>query len=122
MTATQNSTKDVINIYTRKEAIEDGVLLDVTAQAKPLRYKFPVALSEGVVNTLIKGRPGTREENITQFLKEALDTIRVAVAVKKRSGPTDKVCIEIRDHIVWYVCGPDDLGNPVLTFCFIEEL
>ena len=39
---------DVIDTYTRAEAIEDGVLIDVTEMAKEAKIKYPVALSEAV--------------------------------------------------------------------------
>lgn len=38
----------VISAYSRAQAIEDGVLVDVTATAKEAGYRWPVALSRTV--------------------------------------------------------------------------
>jgi len=39
---------DVIDTYTREDAIEDGNLIDVTETAKEAGIKFPVALTAAV--------------------------------------------------------------------------
>ena len=39
---------DVIHSYTRAQALEDGVLVDVTATAKEAGFKVPVALTAAV--------------------------------------------------------------------------
>ena len=36
---------DVIFSYTRKQAIEDGVLVDITEMAKEAGIKYPVAIT-----------------------------------------------------------------------------
>jgi hypothetical protein len=36
---------DVVYSYTRKQAIKDGVLIDVTKQAKETGFKVPVAIT-----------------------------------------------------------------------------
>jgi len=45
------SDEDIISTYTRKQALEDGFLIDITAtypkEAKQI-YKFPVAMSHAV--------------------------------------------------------------------------
>ena len=39
---------DVVFTYTRKQAIEDGVLVDITDTAKKLGFRFPVAVTSTV--------------------------------------------------------------------------
>ena len=39
---------DLIHVYTRAQAIEDGCLIDVTEVAKEARFKVPVALTAAV--------------------------------------------------------------------------
>ena len=39
---------DVVFTYTRKQAIEDGVLIDITDTAKEMGFKFPVAITSTV--------------------------------------------------------------------------
>ena len=36
---------DVVFTYTRKQAIEDGILVDITDTAKEMGFKFPVAIT-----------------------------------------------------------------------------
>jgi hypothetical protein len=37
-----------ISIYTRKQAIEDGVLIDVSEVAKEFGFRYPTAITQGV--------------------------------------------------------------------------
>ena len=39
---------EVISTYTRRQAIEDGMLIDVSATAKDAGFSIPVAISAGV--------------------------------------------------------------------------
>jgi len=44
---------DLIHSYTRKQAIEDGVLADVSEMAKEAGFKIPVAITNEVLSDLI---------------------------------------------------------------------
>ena len=52
MSALENIFGDVISRYTRQQAIEDGVLIDMMqgelGQVSHLHYKYPVACTVGV--------------------------------------------------------------------------
>ena len=39
---------EVIYAYTRQQAIQDGMLIDVTETAKDAGFKYPVAVTEGL--------------------------------------------------------------------------
>lgn len=45
---------NVIFSYTRRQAIEDGVLIDVTETAKEAGFKIPVAISSGAWNECVR--------------------------------------------------------------------
>lgn len=45
---------EVISIYTRKQAIEDGVFVDVSGYAKKNGFLIPVALTTNLFNTHIR--------------------------------------------------------------------
>lgn len=45
---------EIISSYTRAEAIEDGVLVDVTNTAKEAGFRFPVAITIGAYEKYIK--------------------------------------------------------------------
>lgn len=51
---------DVIDVYTRTDAIEDGALIDVTEIAKEAKIKYPVALTEAVY-AKIENKPGIED-------------------------------------------------------------
>ncbi|MEA2079735.1 MAG: DUF6573 family protein [Pseudomonadota bacterium] len=38
---------DIISTYTRAQAIEDGVLIDVSSTARDARFNWPVAMTAG---------------------------------------------------------------------------
>lgn len=56
---TNNIFGEVIYTYTRQQAIEDGVLIDVSKIAKEAGFNNPVAITAGV-NTLINNIPKSR--------------------------------------------------------------
>ena len=43
-----NDAWEIISTYSRKQAIEDGVLVDVTAKAKEAGFKVPTVISAGL--------------------------------------------------------------------------
>lgn len=43
---------NVISVYTRVEALADGVLVDVSSIAKEAGFKFPVAITTELNNTI----------------------------------------------------------------------
>ena len=50
---------EVIYSYTRKQAIEDGVLIDVSSMAEEAGFKIPVAITAGV-HSLINNIPESK--------------------------------------------------------------
>ena len=44
---------DVIDSYSRKQAIDDGVLVDVSEMAREAGFKFPTALTRAVWNEYV---------------------------------------------------------------------
>ena len=45
--STESFFGDVISTYTRAQAIEDGVLVDVSSTAKEVGFKWPAAITAG---------------------------------------------------------------------------
>jgi len=78
----------VVSIYTRKQAISDGVLVDVTDMAKEAGIKYPVALTAARLT----------EGSILKFRCYFI------------MGENHKRLIEFKS-----VCGPGDKGEPVIT-------
>ena len=61
-----------ISIYTRAQAIEDGVLVDITEQARQQRFVFPMAMTSALWDKCTA-------ENLRHVLKQLHREIKSAV-------------------------------------------
>ena len=122
---------DVISSYSRAQAIEDGVLVDVTDMAKAYGFKPGVAVSTAVWSTFIKpgieAMPeGEAAEAINKRLADLVFAVRVRIAVLEEAAKTDRVTL---NHFspsgerveIWAHCGPGDNAEPVITIMLIGE-
>lgn len=119
---------ELLSIYTRKEAIEDGALIDVTEAAKEAGIKWPVALTDTVYNMFVEIPRGLEGEgqSISGRLWDILTMFRYAakngdgseilfkLGVRNRPGITKTVTLKS-------VCGPGDNMEPVITIMLPEE-
>ena len=124
----------MIYAYTRAQAIQDGVLVDVTEIGKEVGFKLPVAITEALQNRLT---PTKADASLGQDYDGRLwdvlwlaafkikladpgtDTITFTVVqqeVEVKSGQPQKVDLRLR-----VVCGPGDEGEPVVTIGFRED-
>lgn len=119
------SKEDVIFAYTRKQAIADGVLFDVSEHATKLGFRFPVAVTAAVFSACVRDRndPEYEAERRQVLLKELYDAIRNGEA----RGAEVKFWLyavtgngEERMDLR-AVCGPDDDGAPCVTVMFENE-
>lgn len=124
----------VIYAYTRAQAPEDGVLIDVSKTANEAGFKYPVAVTARVWDELItpddRARPmGQSEEG---RLWDVLMVLRFEV--KRRVGVQLRrpdlisfsllaIMKQAQRRIIRLKaqCGPGDNGEPVLTIMFPEE-
>jgi hypothetical protein len=124
----------VIYSYTRAQAIEDGVLVDVTEAAKEAGFKLPVAITEALHSLLT---PTKADQGLGQdydgrlwdvlwlavftikLADRGTDTVNFTVALQEadtKSGEPKMSELHIRA-----VCGPGDEGEPVVTIGFPED-
>ena len=117
---------DVIYSYTRKQAIDDGVLVDVTEMAREAGIRFPVALTASVWHEYVV--PGEELKSFGQStegrLWDVLWMFRCS-AVKNVSAimfyelffsmMAENRKPEQRLVKLKAVCGPGDHGEPVIT-------
>lgn len=113
----------IIYSYTRKQALEDGVLIDVTETAKEAGFKVPVAVTNGLYAEYIE--PSENLKNQGQSVDGRLwdtlymlhlkilncpkaNTVIFYVAFAMDNGCTETVNVKA------VIDGGDD-GNPVLT-------
>lgn len=117
---------DVIHVYTRREAVADGVLVDVTQLARQAGFCVPVAVTAAVYEGVVKVPPGADYTDETGRLWDVLNCCRVA-ALGSRSSSSElafEVLVQYerqRKVSLKSVCGPDDDGRPCVTIMLPDE-
>jgi hypothetical protein len=119
---------DVIYSYTRANAIEDGVLVDVSATAKEAGINFPVALTSTVWDLYIV--PSVKLEghgqSIAGRLWDLLWMFRVN-ALRTNSSLLFYSCMFLNENEkpeevkFKALCGPGDNCEPVITIMLPAE-
>jgi hypothetical protein len=123
---------ELIHSYTRKEAIEDGSLIDVsdTREAKELFIRFPIALTRSVWKKYVEVLKGVTCQDIhgrlwdilwifrltTRQSRTATDTVLFKVHVRNNNSPGTPPLVTLKG-----ICGPGDQGEAVLTIMLPEE-
>ena len=119
----------IISTYTRAQAIEDGVLIDVTEEARKAGLKFPVAVTTAVWDEIIEPPPiaKDRHETATGRLHDVLNMMMLAIRMS-RGGDTVRFCMiatndrgQRSTRRLWAKCGPGDGAEPVITVMVPEE-
>ncbi|MBI5764247.1 MAG: hypothetical protein HZA51_12060 [Planctomycetes bacterium] len=136
-TSSENPFADapVIFSYTRSQAIEDGVLVDLTAWAKETGFRIPMACTAAVWHGCIVPPKGTKELGQSERGR-GHDVLWMLWLAIRRSGPTrtklEPDSSRNEDIILFDViflqapnkpetvrlkahCGPGDQGEPVIT-------
>ncbi len=125
----QNMTKyfgDPISTYTRAQAIEDGVLVDVSVAAREAGFKFPVA----VIRTAWDGCvvPDNRARYYQDEMGRLWDILSVLRFYVRRGGSKIHFPVTMimkarqRRNIVFKaLCGPGDNAEPVITIMMPDE-
>lgn len=116
-----------ISTYTRAQAIDDGVLVDVTPIAKEAGFKYPVAVTGRVFHEVIVPPDGVShcQDDIGR-LWDILNVLRVAC--KRSPGSLVNFTIgiqnkpgQIRPCPLKSICGPGDNAEPVITIMLPDE-
>lgn len=116
--------EDVIYAYTRAQAIEDGVLVDVTPTAREAGFRYPVALTSAVWLGVVEPDDKAKRhgESVAGRLWDVLWMAYHAIrAAKNRDLDTVPFRLlatrgGIRETVdLKAVCGPGDRGEPVIT-------
>ncbi len=125
----------VISVYTRAQAIEDGILVDVLETAREAGFRIPVAVTRTVWTRLValpEGYRGFQDERgrlwdvlwmARHYALRASDSNRVTMCVLVRDVRKD-----LRDsnraprkHFPIVAIGGGDEGQPVITVMFPED-
>jgi hypothetical protein len=130
---------DVISVYTRQDAINDGVLVDVTETAKEIGFRYPVAVTNhkpkalvNEVNTvwgIIENIPPSKQgiEDVEGRLWDVLWMAKVAIRTS-RAEDTSMIPFDVllssgkkKKFTFKVVCNPGDNAEPVLTIMLPYE-
>ena len=120
---------DVISTYSRQDAIEDGVLVDVSQSSayRDAGFAYPVALTAAVFEIVNGISPQNDHETLDARLYDLLflartaagrhpnaDTVNFQVLMTPRRGSRPTFTFKM-------ICGPGDAGEPVLTILLPDE-
>jgi len=120
---------DVIHTYTRAQAIEDGVLIDVSKKAQEAGFKIPVALTAGAWESCVKMTPAAEKAGNDESGR-LWDVLWMAFLAARRHPDAQQLryqlyvvtdrrkarLIELKLHV-----GPGDDARPVITIMLPEE-
>jgi hypothetical protein len=113
----------VIFSYSRAQALEDGVLADVSELAREAGFKYPTAITVAVHGELMNFREGTEQSYtgrlwdvlmVMRFTRADGDRVHFKVNMRQPDGRTRTVDL-------WALCGPGDTPEPVLTIMLEGE-
>ena len=123
---------EVISTYSRAQAIEDGVLVDVTAMAREAGFKIPVVLTAAAWAEAVavgdKAQEFGQSEagRLWDVLFVAGTAARVAAKMSDASQITCRVSVAdgpgaTREVVLVVHCGPGDNAEPVITIMLPNE-
>ena len=124
----------VVSVYSRSDALKDGVLIDVSEQARECGFKFPVAITRTVWSNWIEASSELQEYGQTTEGR-LWDVLNVLFfTIRKLGQNSDTSRIKLRVHFLMNaeenhyaeveliaVCHPGDHGEPVLTIMVEED-
>lgn len=118
---------EVIHSYSRAQALEDGVLVDVSSTAREAGWLWPVAVTSALWS-VIETIP--RRHSYQSAEGRLWDVVWMASRAAKRSTGGDRMMFELilfregsaRKYVqLLSVVGPGDSGEPVVTIGFPED-
>lgn len=125
-TTTEEVFGKPIYTYTRKQAIKDGVQVDVTSTAQEAGIRFPVFLTRAVWDTYVKVPEGVQCQDEAGRLWDVVWMTRFAIKRSPQYAANDPSCHH-RIPVALYVrnnnhkaklvkliatCGPMDIDDP----------
>ncbi|MDP6633664.1 MAG: hypothetical protein QGG42_02085 [Phycisphaerae bacterium] len=122
------SDMPVIFSYTRAQAIEDGVLIDLTEWAKETGFRYPLACTTAVWNDYVA--PNEDLRLLGQSERGRAHDLLWMLLCAVRRGSGDRIDFETlflqsphRRITARFkaVCGPGDDGQPVITIMLPNE-
>jgi hypothetical protein len=121
---------EVLYAYTRKDALNDGVQIDVSEAAREAGLKFPVYLTRAVWEKFVRVPDGVRCQDESGRLWDLVWMLRVAA--RRTSGPEMLFRLHVRNDnrdrtpplvTLKAKCGPRDIDDPAaaITVMLVDE-
>lgn len=117
-----------IYVYTRAEALEDGVLMDVTDTAKEAGFRVPVAMTTAAWQDTVEWTDADSKRQAAQDQSGRLwDVVWMAYLAVRRGGTEPRKAFQLlrvprggrgvrpRLTTLHIHIGPGDSGEPVIT-------
>ena len=108
---------EVLYAYTRKQALADGVQVDVSEVAREAGLRFPVYLTRAVWENYVRVPDGVRCQDEKGRLWDIVWMLRCAA--RRTSGPQMRFQLHVRNRdrtpplvTLKAVCGPRDIDDP----------
>jgi len=125
----------VIFSYTRKQAIEDGVLVDLTEWSRETGFKIPVACTAAVWNDFVVPPEPMKQWGQSERGRchDLCWMLFVAIRSRKTKPPAEGEDLLFYEVLFQQepektvkvkfkaICGPGDQGEPVLTILMPSE-
>lgn len=135
---TEGMFGEVISRYTRAQAIEDGMLVDVTEMARQAGIKHPTAITASVFDDYVhvpKALEGMQDEQgrlwdiLWMFawhvrigeINGNEGMFEVSFLTYEAKGPNDTAKSRNETVMLKAVCGPNDDGSPCITIMKPDE-
>lgn len=122
-----------IYVYSRVQALKDGVLVDVSEMAGEAGFRFPVAMTRGAWTDCVAWSDQDSERQVGQAEVGRLwDVLWLAAHAAKRSSgdrltillhrvPRDGCSTHPEQVTLQMLIGPGDRGEPVMTILLLGE-
>lgn len=122
---------EVISAYSREQAFEDGVLVDVTETAREAGWKFPVALTQAVWNEYVKVPAKVKGQDEMGRLWDIVYMSVMSVRAAKKKGKSGSMLLFMlyvrndnrkpKPVTLKLIVGPGDNLEPVVTILLTDE-
>jgi hypothetical protein len=120
---------ELIHGYSRKQAIEDGVLVDVSETAREAGVTIPVAVTAAVFHNYVRVPDGVAAQHEAGRLRDVLWMLRFAISRHREvEGDTLLFTVFVRNDDtepkpvkLKAIVHPGDEGEPVVTVLMPDE-
>jgi hypothetical protein len=120
---------NLIFVYTRKQAIEEEVLIDITDTAKEARLRFPTATTATAWSEYVTVPYGVTGQDEDGRLWDIVWMLRVAIARQSVDGPEILFELLVKNEesrppqpvTLKAITGPGDDPAPVITIMLAHE-